>query len=99
MIKPVKRNKARKFISAEDLYWSRVYKDLSKRSGKEFHAMERGGKIVWEVCEEIFFGRQMLAAYRKTDKYRCKPLMYQVVSTEDEQRIRVLGTHESHKLD
>lgn len=80
MNKAIKRNKNRKFISATDRYWNRIYKTLEKRSGDDFHKLERGGKIVWEPCEEILGGLAMVAAYRKTDKYRCKPLMYQVVN-------------------
>ena len=83
MNKAIKRSKNRKFISAEARYWNRIYKTLDKRSGKEFHNLERGGKIVWEPCEEIFGGLTMIAAYRKSDKYRCKPLMYQVTNIED----------------
>lgn len=83
MNKAIKRSKNRKFISAEARYWNRLYKKLKKRSSKKFHNLERGGKIVWEPCEEIFGGRTMIAAYRKSDKYRCKPLMYQINSIED----------------
>lgn len=85
MNKAIKRSKNRKFVSASDKYWNNVYKHLANRSGKDFHALERGGKIVWEPSEEIFGNVKMLAAYRKTDKYRCKPLMYQVVNWDVEE--------------
>lgn len=77
MVKPVKRNKSRKFVSAKQRYWNQVYKYLKGRPEQQLHNLERGGKIVWEEYYCPFFERNMLAAYRKTDKYRCKPLMHQ----------------------
>lgn len=80
MIKPVKRNKNKKFISAKQRYWKNVFKVLESRSNKAFSGLESGGKIVWENYQCPILGWDMLAAYRKTDKYRCKPLMYKYIA-------------------
>lgn len=91
MLKQVRKNKARKFISAHDRYWFSISKSLGSRDCKLFDGLKKGNKIVWEPAKESELtmylrhsSTQVLAAYRKTDKYRSKPLMYSIEITPED---------------
>lgn len=74
MLKQVRKNKNRKL--GESSLFKRLKKSVDQMN--TLRKLEKAGKIVWEHCTETsgLFRRNTEAAYRKGDKYRCRPLAY-----------------------
>lgn len=75
MLKQVRKNKNRD-LRKENCYFREIHKSIKEMN--TLCKLEKAGKIIWLPCAETskLFRRDTEAAYRKGDKYRCRPLAY-----------------------